>query len=282
MSFYLWEEPRRSATGVTITHVLSVGSKSKWICRRQDKEEILRLKKICEARIIPRIIPDTYPESYLNLALLCHGPAGPFKNKLWELLRRRSKGIQARANHTPNHTPETYLRNIPRIIPPDATRFAEHGIFGKGHIWQFVSNAEYLEKSVWCDVCVFVTLSPHNLQLFKTPPFSVLVPGTSGFRSLALDEVRRMQQGNCDDHGMRCGCFLKWWYPQITHFNRVFHYKPSILGYPNLWKHPCLVMKIGQYIQYTTQKVFNRFWSDQSPQIKRHLGLSTTGQLFPT
>lgn len=48
MSFYLWEEPRLAATGVTITHVLSVGSKSKWICRRQDKEEILRLKKICE------------------------------------------------------------------------------------------------------------------------------------------------------------------------------------------------------------------------------------------
>ena len=29
-----------------------------------------------------------------------------------------------------------------------------------------------------------------------------------------------------------CGGFLKWWYPQIIHFNRVFHYKPSILGYP--------------------------------------------------
>ena len=28
------------------------------------------------------------------------------------------------------------------------------------------------------------------------------------------------------------GCFRKWWYPQIIHFNRVFHYKPSNLGYP--------------------------------------------------
>ena len=28
------------------------------------------------------------------------------------------------------------------------------------------------------------------------------------------------------------GCFLKWWYPQIIHFNRVFHYKPSIFGVP--------------------------------------------------
>ena len=25
---------------------------------------------------------------------------------------------------------------------------------------------------------------------------------------------------------------------QIIHFNRVFHYKPSILGYPRFWKHP--------------------------------------------
>ena len=32
------------------------------------------------------------------------------------------------------------------------------------------------------------------------------------------------------------GCFLKWWYPQIIHFNRVFHYKPSILGYLNFRK----------------------------------------------
>ena len=27
-------------------------------------------------------------------------------------------------------------------------------------------------------------------------------------------------------------------YTQIIHFNRVFHYKPSILGYPYFWKHP--------------------------------------------
>ena len=27
-------------------------------------------------------------------------------------------------------------------------------------------------------------------------------------------------------------------YPQIIHFNRDFHYKASILGYPYFWKHP--------------------------------------------
>ena len=36
------------------------------------------------------------------------------------------------------------------------------------------------------------------------------------------------------------GCFLKWWYLQIIQFNKVFHYKPSILGYPYFWKHPYL------------------------------------------
>ena len=34
------------------------------------------------------------------------------------------------------------------------------------------------------------------------------------------------------------GCFRKWWYPQIIHFNRVFHSKPSILVYPYFRKHP--------------------------------------------
>ena len=37
------------------------------------------------------------------------------------------------------------------------------------------------------------------------------------------------------------GCFQKYGYPQIINFNRVFHYKPSILGYPYFWKHPDVV-----------------------------------------
>ena len=34
--------------------------------------------------------------------------------------------------------------------------------------------------------------------------------------------------------------FPKIGVPQIIHFNRVFHYKPSILGYHYFWKHPYL------------------------------------------
>ena len=33
--------------------------------------------------------------------------------------------------------------------------------------------------------------------------------------------------------------------PQIIHFNRVFHYKPSILGYHYFWKHPYEVCTHG-------------------------------------
>ena len=40
------------------------------------------------------------------------------------------------------------------------------------------------------------------------------------------------------------------WYPQIIHFNRVFHYKPSILGYPYFWKHP-FVMTVSLGSEWT-------------------------------
>ena len=37
------------------------------------------------------------------------------------------------------------------------------------------------------------------------------------------------------------GGVLKWWYRQITNFDTVFYYKPSILGYHHLRKHPYLL-----------------------------------------
>ena len=43
-------------------------------------------------------------------------------------------------------------------------------------------------------------------------------------------------------HACLYGCFLKWWYPEIIHFNRDFHYKSSILGYPLFLETPiCFV-----------------------------------------
>ena len=53
-------------------------------------------------------------------------------------------------------------------------------------------------------------------------------------------------------HGRQMNLLQLWWLskmyiwvfpkiggtPQIIHFNRVFQFKPSILGYPYFWKHP--------------------------------------------
>ncbi len=50
--------------------------------------------------------------------------------------------------------------------------------------------------------------------------------------------TKRIQKVACERHLPTYGCFQKWGYHQIIHFNRVFHYKPSILGYPYFWKHP--------------------------------------------
>ena len=36
--------------------------------------------------------------------------------------------------------------------------------------------------------------------------------------------------------------------PKSSNFNRVFHYKPSILGYPSCWKHPSLTSGKSQTI----------------------------------
>ncbi len=41
---------------------------------------------------------------------------------------------------------------------------------------------------------------------------------------------------------------------QIIHFNRVFHYKPSILGYPYFWKHPYFV---GFLSRFKSEKDWN-------------------------
>ena len=41
-----------------------------------------------------------------------------------------------------------------------------------------------------------------------------------------------------------------WGYPQIIHFSRIFHYKPSILGYPHLWKSP-LVWSVSKTVRAT-------------------------------
>ena len=72
------------------------------------------------------------------------------------------------------------------------------------------------------------------------------------------------------------GCFRKKWYPQIIHFNGVFHYKPSILGYPYFRKHPytviticgldhggCLAINLSKKINFSLVEIYcakNKTW----------------------
>ena len=59
--------------------------------------------------------------------------------------------------------------------------------------------------------------------------------------------LAQAEKNDCCSQGMRLfpmflhmGVSKNRGYPQIMHFNRVFHYKPSILGgfSPYFWKHP--------------------------------------------
>ena len=48
---------------------------------------------------------------------------------------------------------------------------------------------------------------------------------------------------------------LSFQHPQIIHFNVIFHYKPTIFGYPHLWKPPRQVC-LKQSIERTTSVNF--------------------------
>ena len=57
----------------------------------------------------------------------------------------------------------------------------------------------------------------------------------------------RTSQGSSPPPKKKTFCISIWMFPKIVvpqniHFNKVFHYKPSILGYPYFWKHPYIYM----------------------------------------
>ena len=53
------------------------------------------------------------------------------------------------------------------------------------------------------------------------------------------------------------GCFRKRRYPQNIHFNRVFHYKSSILEYLYFWKHPHIYIYIFKQVS-----MFGEVWEN--------------------
>ena len=79
-----------------------------------------------------------------------------------------------------------------------------------------------------------------NKQIFETTT-QELFWGKDSTKNQLPNTNKCLQLKNAQRHGdddkstdkAWYGCFLKWWYPQIIHVNRVFHYKPSIFGVGN-------------------------------------------------
>ena len=78
------------------------------------------------------------------------------------------------------------------------------------------------------------------------------------------------------------GCFQKYGYPQSIHFNRVFHYKPSILGYPYFWKHPHSKLNFNLLLStkcptrifiQETSPIFD--WNKNNSSVFSHLDLGS-------
>ena len=63
--------------------------------------------------------------------------------------------------------------------------------------------------------------------------------------------------------------FLKWVFPKIGVGppNRVFHYKPSILGYPYFWKHPniCRILSFIQICEFFCWCFWDGSWPFYPP-----------------
>ena len=66
--------------------------------------------------------------------------------------------------------------------------------------------------------------------------------------------------------------------PKIIHFNRVFHYKPSILGYPYFWKHPHELFNSSSPEVYSSQVI--RFVTFSSPIVGGHQQPHKKGHFF--
>ena len=63
MAFFIWEEPRLQSTGYVDTYVISIGTKSKAICRRQSKEEAHRVMHMLQQSALTTL-PE--PKQYLK------------------------------------------------------------------------------------------------------------------------------------------------------------------------------------------------------------------------
>ena len=104
----------------------------------------------------------------------------------------------------------------------------------KDGVWKKPPSMVFVGLLYWSGLCwATVPLRSCLALTSKNPGVHTFFEGISGGTKIPLNSWVALGGFCFVDRG-----FLKWWYPQIIHFNRVFHYKPSILGYHYFWKHP--------------------------------------------
>ena len=118
----------------------------------------------------------------------------------------------------------------------------------------------------------------HADQLQRISLFVVFWLGTCFFARSRIRNSQERAEASWIGYiifGVIYGCFRRLWVPQINHFNRVFHYRPSILGYHYFWKHHTgwwfqiwflfSSRKLGKWSNLTN--FFQRGWNHQPVYI---------------
>ena len=112
-----------------------------------------------------------------------------------------------------------------------------HGINFRNHLGMKSPAALFLKSSQSLLWKLSKTWGKQRDASDTNPMSSGLTPVTSpSTRCDPQGNQRVLKTQNALLGNLQFGCFQRWWYPQIIHFNRVFHYKPTILGYPHFWK----------------------------------------------
>ena len=91
-------------------------------------------------------------------------------------------------------------------------------------MWRLMSGKE--------ETLIYISLPGPSSWGAILKPFS----GWWNWQPLQRNQVRQPRLEGAD----------KWVFPQIIHFNRVFHHKPSILGYHYFWKRPYISNGLSQ------------------------------------
>ena len=114
-------------------------------------------------------------------------------------------------------------------------------------IWGFKTLQKIWRLETWDRACTHIKANYWEKIYRKIAPSQGLSLTASKKRFFDLFKPPKMTWGKTNMSKI-FGCFQKSWYPQIINFNRVFHYKPSILGYHYFWKHPFDVEYSGSSI----------------------------------